>query len=486
VIWSTLDGVLPIRKTGPAKVALTSYYGKAFINRGKRKTDDYGYWLQCQVMAKGLDPLETGITELITDNVFDPAVSTPRCFSAIAVIAKSLVARGYRLSFDLSEKKRIYPASSIKTFEKNGALLLGQNALGSFLVLDANGTVYTTSGNELTPFGSLEAFLNLAIQSAPVESAGVVVFGKEIPIGVVLGYNLGFEKLLRMLKVQPRRVPAGARMNLQAHEYALAFSDESLVFSRDDKFASMVLGGFNTYHRAIKLFSVHSFDKRGVYLNLLEANGLGTRYIRELDLMYRMFVDPITRDLLVEMKEPTTFQGLLLRACEMLLEDKTPLELDPAFMRIKGYERMSGAVYTELIQSLRAHNGRLGKSNAPIEMNPYAVWKRISEDPSKSQVSEINPLKELKEMEAVTFGGTGGRNARSMTKLTRAYHPNDMGTISESTVDSRDVGINVFMPPDPQFTSLRGISKRYDLSKGEATSLLSTSALLGVGSDRDD
>jgi hypothetical protein len=128
----------------------------------------------------------------------------------------------------------------------------------------------------------------------------------------------------------------------------------------------------------------------------------------------------------------------------------------------------------------------LGKSNAPVEMNPYAVWKRISEDPSKAQVSEINPIKELKELEAVTFGGTGGRSSRSMVKLTRAYHPNDMGTISESTVDNSDVGINVFMSPDPQFTSLRGMSKRYDFAKGDATPLLSTSALLGVGSDRDD
>jgi hypothetical protein len=481
-----LDGVLPIRKTAPAKVSLTSYYGKAFINRGKRKTDDYGYWLQCQVIAKGLDPLERSITELVADNVFDPTAAVPRCFSAIAVVAKSLVARGYQLNFSLAEKQQLYPPEAIAALEKNGSVLLGKNALGGFLVLDTAGTVYTVQDKELVPFGSLESFLNIDLQLAPVESAGVVVFGKEIPIGVVLGYNLGFDKLLRLLKVQPRRVAAGARLNLQSHEYVLTFSDESLVFSRDDRFASMVLGGFTTYHRTIKLFSVHSFDKRGVYLNVLEANNLGTRYIRELDLMYRMFVDPITRDLLVEMKEPTTFQGLLLRACEMLLDDNTPMELDPAFMRIKGYERMSGAVYTELIQSLRAHNGRLGKSNAPIEMNPYAVWKRISEDPSKAQVSEINPIKELKELEAVTFGGTGGRSSRSMVKLTRAYHPNDMGTISESTVDSSDVGINIFMSPDPQFTSLRGISKRYDFDKGGATSLLSTSALLSVGSDRDD
>lgn len=478
-------GDLPIRKTGPARVALTSYYGKAFVNRSSKKANDYGHWLQCQVMLKGLSKEDQSITNMVVDNVFDPGLECPRAFSAIAGAVKSLQARGYSLFFDVREKERNYPPSAISAYEKNGNLLLGKNATG-YLLIDKGGTVYTVAGNDISPFGSIEQFLNLPTQTAPVESASVVVFGKEIPVGVVLGYHLGFEKLMRLLNVQPRRVSAGARLNLQSHEYALTFSDETLIFSRDDRFASMVLAGFNDYHRATKLFSVYSFDKRGVYLNLLEANGLGTRFVRELDLMYRMFVDPITKDLLIEMKEPTTLQGLLLRSCEMLMEDKTPDELDPAYMRIKGYERMSGAVYTELIQSLRGHNSRLGKSNAPIELNPYAVWKRISEDPLKSQVGEINPIKSIKEMEAVTYAGTGGRNKRSMTKRTRAYHPNDMGTISESTVDSSDVGINIFMCADPQFTSLRGISKRYDMNKKEATSLLSTSALLGVGCDRDD
>lgn len=479
-------GDLPIRKTTPARVALTSYYGKGFINRGKKKANDYGHWLQCQVTLKAMDKSDMSITAYVADNVFRPQENAPRAFSAIAGVAKSLQARGFTLFFDLADTVQNFDPVSLGTWAVRGNILIGKNPAGDLLVMDPHGTVYTAHQKTLTPFGSLESFLNIPVQNAPVESAGMVVFGKEIPVGVILAYYLGFEKLLRLLKVTPRRVAAGARLNLQAHEYALAFSDESLVFSREDRFAAMVLGGFNDYHRAIKLFSVYSFDKRGVYLNLLEANGLGTRFVRELDLMRSMFIDPITKDLLVEMKEPTTFQGLLLRSCELLLSDNTPEELDPAYMRIKGYERMSGAVYSEIIQSLRAHNSRLGKSNAPIEMNPYAVWKRISEDPAKSQVGEINPIKSIKEVEAVTYAGTGGRNKQSMVKSSRAYHLNDMGTISESTTDSSDVGINIFMCADPQFTSLRGISKRYDMANKPTASLLSTSALLAPGSDRDD
>lgn len=437
-------------------------------------------------MEKGLDKLDHDITNVKPANVFDNTLKSPRSYSALSMSFKSLTCRGYNIVFDRKEVLTTYPKPVLDTFEKEGNLVIGVNANSVYLVMDKMGSVYTTENNELVLFGTLESFLNILISNSPVESADVSVFGKDIPIGIVLAYQLGFEKLMRLLKVIPRRVNAGSRLNLEPNEYAIAFSDETLIFSRDDRLASMILAGFNDYHRTLKLFSVYSFDKRGVYLNLLDTNKLGVRYLREIDLMYSMFIDPITKDLLIEMKEPTTFQGLLFRSCEMLLDDQHPDELDPAFMRIKGYERLSGAVYTELVQAIRVHSGKLGKSNKQIELNPYAVWKRISEDPAKNQVSEINPIKALKEAEAVTFAGTGGRNKRSMTGNTRAYHVNDMGTISESTVDSSDVAINIFTSADPQFTSLRGMSKRYDFKTTGATALLSTSALLAVGSDRDD
>lgn len=479
-------GDLPIRKINPSRVALTSYYGKVFVARSIKKADDYSYWLQCKFTEKILDKTNTDIADVSLSDVFDNELHAPRTYGAFSRFVKSFTCKNFVFLFDRKELVNTYPPKVLAKYEKNDSLVIAQSASGQYLVIDKDNTLYVAEGNALTPYGSVEAFIGLPVAGIPVEFASLNVYGKTIPIGVILGLQIGFEKLLRLLKVQPRRVPTGSRLNLALDEYAITFSDESLIFSRDDRFASMILAGFNDYAKALKLFSVHSFGKRGVYVNLLETAGLGVRYVREIDLMYSMFVDPITKDLLVEMKEPVTFQGLLLRSCELLLNDQHPHELDPAYMRIKGYERMAGAVYTELVQSLRAHNGRLGKSNVPIEMNPYAVWKRISEDPAKSQVSEINPVEALKQTEAVTYAGAGGRSKQSMTKHTREYHPNDMGTISESTVDSSDVAINIFTSADPQFTSLRGMSKRYKLGETGATALLSTSALLSPASDRDD
>jgi hypothetical protein len=478
-------GDTPIRKVAPDKVALTSYYGKAFVKRGRRRIHDYGYWLQTEIMSKAVDQADADITDAMPGNVFNPDLKAPRTYSAIAMSFRSMKARGFQLNFDPKDLVGVVPESVVQAQEKLGNIVIGYRGT-QVLTMDFVGSVYILSEKNSELMGSLEQFLNLDTGSSPVEYAELVVFGQDIPLGLVLSYYLGFTKVLQLLKATPRRVDAGKRASLGIDEYALVFSDETLIFSREDKLAALILGGFKSYHRAIRAYSVHSLDKRAVYLNLLEANSTGVRYLREMDLMLQMFVDPITKSILKEMGEPETFTGLLFRAADMLLVDAHPNELDLNHMRIKGSERLAGAVYTELVQALRMHNAQMGKSNKRIEMNPYAVWKRVSEDSAKSQISEINPIQALKEEEAVTYVGEGGRNTRSMTKSTREFHPSHIGVISEATVDSSDTGVNVFLSANPKFKSAMGLIDTFDFKKDGASSMVSTSVLLAPGSERDD
>ena len=498
-------GDLPIRKIAPDSVALTSYYGKTFVERSSKKVNNYGQWLNNNIMAIGLDDADDRIVKLYPNNVFDNDFKAPRVYSILAHSFRGFsvntnitgnVAK-YNLSFDYSKREELYGKEAIAAYEEDGNIIIGINettknkgtdALSTniYLVMDKNGSLYTGSNGDLVDLCNIEELLGLDSSKAPVDHAELKVMGREIPIGIILGYRLGLSKLIQLLRVIPRRVNSGTRVNLDDNEYSLVFEDETLVFSKDDKKASIILSGFNEYYKAISNYGVYDFDKPGVYLNVLETGGASTKYLREIDLMYQMFIDPITKELLIEMKEPTSFHGLLIRSSELLLDDAHPNELDPESMRIKGYERISGIIYNELVKSIRGHNGKPGKDNKTIDLNPYAVWMAIRQDSAVTIVNEINPIQNLKEAEAVTFTGMGGRNSRSMVKHTRMYQRKDMGTISESTVDSSDVAINTFTSADPQFTSLRGMSKRYEVGKTGATALLSTSALISPCSDRDD
>lgn len=494
-------GDLPIRKINAGRVALTSYYGKVFVDRCNRKVHNYGRWLTDNIRAMGLDDTNELVYDLIPRNVFVNDAALPRLYTTLStefqsftvierMTEESLKPGELKFFFNYAERNAHLGLPEGSPVEKDGKVVCGLHSDGSFLLMD-HSQLYKAvfhpeeEGYQYQVLPDLPAQLRLDGKNVPVDFAEVMVFGKPIPMGVVLGYYMGLDNLVKALAT-PRIVPTGKRVNLLPTEWAMYFEDETWVFNRSDRLASMILGGWRDYTAATTNFRAHEFNSKDVYLPLLDSKKLGARYLRELDLLKQMFIDPITNRLLIKLGEPTTWTGLLNRSCELLLTDQAPAETDTSFMRIKGYERFAGALYTELVRGMRQHNAKGNKARFKIDHSPYAVWKEITQDPSKEQVCETNPIQNLKEREAVTYTGTGGRSARTMSKKTRIYHASELGTISESTVDSSDVGINIFTSANPQFNCLEGLSTAYEKGKTGAASLLSTSALVSPASDQDD
>ncbi len=484
-------GDLPIRKVTPSRVALSSYYGnKIFVDRTERRSGNYGKWVKQSLLAKAIATVDPVITEAVPGSAFESENPGVRDYTVIAQGFRSfdLDVKGqvFHCQFYASKIPEIFSAASIAWAKENKATLVGLSGDGKVIATDVNRQWYIVKGNAAESIGTLEEVFGLDMTRAPVEFAELQVFSKTIPLGLVLGYMMGFKALLAKLKIKPRIVPRGERANLAADEWRVVFDDETWVFDRKDSMACMVFGGLSDYKEVIAQFPSTEFDKKDVYFNVLESKKMGVRYLRELDALEAMFVDPITRDLLIEMKEPTKFRELMIRCAQLLCTDQHPHELDSRYMRIKGYERFAGILYGELVKAVRVHSSKPGKGRYGLDLNPYAVWIAIQQDPAKDQVSEINPIKYLKEQEAVTFSGLGGRSSRSMVKRTRIYPKSDEGTISESTVDSSDVAINVFTSANPLFNSLRGTSDTYNQKIHGATSLLSTNALSSPGSTKDD
>jgi hypothetical protein len=492
-------GDVPIRKTSDDTVSLTSYYGKLMVTRSSKKVNDLGYWLRSKMTLKALDKEDYSLYDVRQNNVFNFLFKAPKLYSDIAKgfstfsVTSQVPINGvekvkFHFIFDAAKRETFFDKDVLLQVEMKGGVICGSDEHHTkYIVMDHENNLHLVGTNSEEPLPSFFELLGLDMLKAPVDYTEMKVMGLKLPLAIILGYYLGLEKLLGALRAHNRIVPVGRRMQLGPTEYVLRFEDMSLILDRRDRFATMILAGFNGVEKQLRHYSLYDFSRKGVYLNLIEAMGGNSKQIREMDLMQQLFIDPITKELLIEMHEPLNFVMLLLRANELLLDNTHPSELDPAYMRIKGYERFAGAAYGQLVRSIRAHSGKPGRAKQAIELHPYEVWSDISEDPSKNQAVETNPIQELKEREAVTYAGHGGRNSRTMVKHTRAYHENDMGTISEATVDSGDVGINIFTSADPQFQSLRGISKRW---KGQQesgiASVVSTSFLNGVGIDRDD
>lgn len=477
---------VPIRKVSPNRVALTSYYGKIFVERTERKTNNYERWLNSKIVALGMDDQNEAVTKMRLTSVFDHNLRLPRTYSALSKKLKAFISGDYEFYLDYKTRKDVYGEALVDEAEKDGMVFLGRTK-NTPLVMDMESTVYEYRSGKFNVLGRVEELIGYEhLGQPPLECADLKLFNKSVPMGLALGYLMGIDRLIDRLGLEPRRVNAGGRLDLTDDEFVVRFKDESLIFPRSNVLAQLIFSGFNRFHRQVKEYTYREFTKRPVYANVLEANGLQVRYAREIDLLDSLFVDPITKELLTDMREPVTFLGLMFRSCELLLTDWHPDENNMEYQRIRGYERFAGAVYSELVRSLRSHNSKPANPNKKIELNPEAVWMTINKDSSKRTIEDSNPLQNLRHKEELTFAGTGGRSNESMVARTRVYHPNDMGVVSESTKDSGDVAITTFLSPDANLESLRGTTRRFNKEKDGATSLLSTSALLAPAADRDD
>lgn len=476
----------PIRKVNPHRVALTSYYGKVFVDRNQKATANYARWLCNLITARGLDDDVNEIKHIRTANVFDNKVDVPHTYSSLAMRFSSFELRGMPLSFNYGERLEKYGEENVKKAEGGGRVVVGTMGARSknLVVMDRDGVLFDAGSNKR--LGSIEELAGLPIEKKPVEMAMLKVLNQNIPVGVVMGYRIGISSLIKTLGLKPRRVPKGGRLDLQPGEFRVRFADQSLIFDGNDRQSAMVIAGFNEYHREIARFKYVDFDNPDVYLNVIGA-GNGGRYLNEIDNLFDMFVDPITESLLKEMNEPTDFGELLFRSVELLMTDQHPDESDMEQMLIRGYERFAGVVYSELVKSARNFRRNGNNARARFELNPEAVFQNIIQDPAKEIVDDINPIKNLKQKEIVTFGGKGGRSRDSMrAPKSRVFHENDMGTISEATVDSQQTGVITYMSADPKLTSLRGRTARYDKNVDGKARLLSTSALISPAAEHDD
>lgn len=479
---------IPIRKVSTVKVAMTSYYGKMFMTRSELAKYDYGRWLGNRVNLMSLpNPSDSTyvppISNLVIGRYFTPSVYVPHTYAIIAQRYKGFDYQGVTFLFSIKQVKEQVGDELWDRYYKNKLVICGFKQ-GSPVLMDNNGNLYVANGDALDPLGDFESFLGLDVSKAPIETVELQIFRKAVPVGVILAYYYGLSTMVEQLQMQVRFVPRGERLKLSADERAVTFNDEVLVFNRSDRLTAMLLNGFNYYEKEVQRFSRYDFDRKSVYANLLASANLGVRWIRELDLLREMFIDPITRDELKRMNAPTRWDLLLLHGVRMLLNDRHLKETSMREQRIRGSERVAGAVYKELVKSARQLKTRAAATKAGMEMHPDAVWYELLDDTASTPIEECNPIHNIKDYSIVTFGGTGGRTARSMTKPTREFTEDNLGVTSESSVDNSDVGYAAHMTSDPLITDLRG-NAQAATDETNPNHLVSFTAMLNPGSDRD-
>jgi hypothetical protein len=273
------NGDMPIRKTGPNKVALSSYYGKMSIMRSEKKVHDYFIWLSRAIMNIALDDTNNAITEANVGNAFDRLSQDSRWITGMSQKFTSIYAKGYKFVFAAEDR----PQFAVDRYKEQGVTILayrpdeepGEEA--HYLGLDKHDQLYQCTGGIIEFIGSPESFFGIQQAGAPVDFSEAKIMGKFLPVGVILAYRYGFMNLIKMLKATYRIIESGTRSTIFPYEYEVRFSDGAYVFLREEKKAAMILAGFNEYRNSLKGFVSEEFNSRDVYFTLLDQAGLTAR-----------------------------------------------------------------------------------------------------------------------------------------------------------------------------------------------------------------
>lgn len=475
-------GDLPIRKVAPDEVALTSYYSKMFVNRTPRKQYNYSAWLVNTIIAASLSDAEDNtISSVMLNDVSDTTKVVPRAYSAVAIRISSFVGNGNTFYFDVNK------IESNLGVAWNGKMPIpvGKNKAGALLYMDDSNNI--TVGAKGESLGRFSEVIGLNVTHRPVDFAETKIFSKTIPVGIILAYQLGLGTLIKTLKCKVKKLGRREAYRMQPDEWALYFSSHKLIFSENDKVATLILKGFSRVDKLTRKHELYDYDTQLSYNAVFDNLKVPVRYLKEIPLMFDMWVDPITRDILLEMGEPTDLVLLFLKACEMLLDDAHPQSTDVAFMRDKGYERHAGLMYGEIVRAVRTYHNKPLSATNKLEINPEVVWYAITKDPAHMILKEANPIHELKEQESVIYGGSGGRSTVSMTAKDRTFHKNSLGSTSEATVDNGDTGAVIYTTFNPSYKNVRGMTERIDITgELETSKLVSTSMLLAPAAENED
>ena len=473
---------LPIRKTSPNNVLLTSYNGKVFIEKNLYQKDNPSVWISKRLVKN------ENVSNLILKKSSPFDLNLPKAYSNFGNTISRFKFKGKDFIFDYKNRMSILESSIVsevaKYETKNDCILIGMYKDSLFYV-DSNGDmIKVDKGNVEHNKGNLEFYFDIDVFDIPTEVVSIKILSKYIPIGIVILYYMGLDRLLDHVDTTQRFYPTSEKYKVLHNEFAVLLSDGKLVFNKTDTLIALILSSVpKEITKNLNLEDLNNKDGLDTMLGML---GLSIAHMNNISSMESLFLDNITKDVLKEMKEPEDVKGLLIRAVEMLVDDnyKNPNNIsDNSIVR---YERIPGLVYKSLSRAVQSYKNRNTLSKAKIQLDPYEIWKAIGDDSTSMLVENNNPITTIKQRDNVTYLGEFGRSRITMTIPTRIMTPEEVGIISEATPDSGDSGISTYLTHDSSIVNLRGMTKSIDISKHSISKALSTSNIINPFIVNDD
>jgi hypothetical protein len=283
------------------------------------------------------------------------------------------------------------------------------------------------------------------------------VQSKNVPLIIFLGALFGFKKVAETIGTTGTFVPKETKkadIPFNTTEMlSVKFMDGTYYYPQYPTEASLLLNGLVFLETEIVPFA--SLENANPYIEYIQK-AQGTRNAHKgWARIKENFIDPITKEILIDLHLPTSFLELFLYAQDMLADNSYQRESDNIW-RIKGYENINDILFDAISQSY-AHYVQYGRSRESFSISEDEVITRLHKSMLVENYDTLNPVNELKMKRQVTFKGVHGINIKEAFNLaSRGQSTNSVGTIGLSSIDKSSVGITKQLTMNPRIYSTRG------------------------------
>lgn len=478
----------PICKVRPTRVTLNSNYNKLLVERNENVAHSFSNWF-----FKALDKAGTAGWKytLSHKRCKYPNVALPFELTEIGQRYDKLIFNGGLLFFGVVKRGELVPAAyreTVKTLESENGCWFGYKGSEMFFITNTGSVaVRDLKNNEEVFYGAFIDFfewLTGCTMTPMTEFAELTVLSWKVPVIFALAYRYGLTEMLKYTGADYEIFDVNERYEKLTSDIIIKFSDKKLVVHRNPRNNALLFGGLCIYD--LDNISIEDMDEKDVYYELLSQKKVSTNLIKGINSLFDLFIDPITRDVLREMKEPTDLRDLLLRAVTLLTTSEHKEEASASNFRFRGVEQMTGIVYNEMARAFATYKNRGRGATNRFSIKEYQVKQRIAKEQLTENVSIINPLDDIKTYSKFSNAGSGGRSNDTFMISDRQFTKDQIGVVSEATVDNGKVGLNATLPANPIIVNGRGMVQSLDVSQLEPENFLSFNSLLMPACTNDD
>jgi hypothetical protein len=478
----------PLTKIDSNIVQLASNYNKIFVSRtGANVTPKLTKLIKClnEGKYKGVTAYKGnafGENDKWTTSIEHDELS--KVFHKIA-IGTTVIQLSIPSSLILVGPTKMEGEYELLPIAKSGATIIYYNVLREN-VLDSNGNIY----------GSLSDYIIDLISKQDEK------FVKEIE-EITTGKRFMYTNCLVMTRKIPTILLAAsittgglvAVMNQAKIEYtisekrtsidkmkqgAIAFSDGYIIYDRYPLSNSLLMEGLSEVDT--KVFSIADMGDRETYMEIFDILFGKRNIIESIENFRQLFVDPITREVLQNLNQPTDFVSLLLMSNDMLADNRYKPDSSYEEVRIRGFEIVMAYLY-------RALSDAYGKFRINPEKNPFSipediVIKYLMKSPLVNEHSAINTILEAENDRAIKAKGPIGLNVdEAYTIEKRAFHKSMRGVVALSTAASGEVGITRNLTVNTNVIDPRGyIVANKETGTIKGSEMLSPSEMMNIWS----